>query len=114
MFGSYEVEYGGRRYFGNVSLREFHIFDYNDILYLADVERMAAYPISRRLAELIIHVSSTSGCLVSESVILELRKLNLISDEEEVPPEIPPAGKPAGVAGGADYPVVNISLFLAQ
>ena len=38
MFGPYEIEYEGRRYFGNASLREFHIFNYDGNPYLIDVE----------------------------------------------------------------------------
>ena len=57
MFGPYEIEYDGRRYFGNVSLTEFHIFDYEGNNYLVDVKRKTAHLISPRLAAMISRVS---------------------------------------------------------
>jgi uncharacterized protein len=114
MFGSYELEYEGRNYFGNVSLREFHIFDYSGNLYLADVCSMATYPISSRISDLIGRVASTCGGLVPESAILELRKFKIIADEEDEPPKATSTVLAEEGEARVEHPVVNISLFLAQ
>jgi uncharacterized protein len=114
MLGSYEIEYKGRRYFGNVTLREHHIFDYDSSSYLADVGSMATYPISRRLAGLIGRVVSSFGGLIPEPVILEMRKFKLIAEEEEAPREPRAADESSRVTGRGEYPIINISLFLSQ
>lgn len=64
MFGPYRVEHEGRAYFGNVSLREFHLFNHDGNFYLLDVVNMAAHPISPRLAATVRRVVSSSGCLI--------------------------------------------------
>ncbi|MDA8333474.1 MAG: radical SAM protein [Peptococcaceae bacterium] len=115
MLGSYEIDYEGRKYFGNVSLREHHIFGYNDNLYLVDVERMAAQPVSPRLAASIGRIASAPGTLVPASVMEELRGIGLVfGEEKEETPMAPPESKQGAVPEKAGYPVANIALFLAQ
>lgn len=113
MFGIYQVEYKGQTYFGNVSLREAHVFRYGSNCYLVDVERMAAYPISSRLAALIARAALPSSGLIPESDMIELRKLKLIAEEApslETSPEDESGQPPLK----AEYPVTSIALFLAQ
>ncbi len=114
MFGPYEIEYEGRRYFGNASLREFHIFNYDGNTYLIDVGSMAAHRISPRLAAMIARNASTSGGLIPESEMRELRKLKLIVSEEVTPSEAPPESKSGESRKDVEYPVAGIILLLAQ
>lgn len=114
MFGPYQVDHEGRTYFGNVSLREFHIFEYDGHLYVVNVGRMAAFPISHRLASLIDRVASTFGGLVPESVMIELRKLELIATDEVGPPESSLEGETADSRPKSEYPITTIALLLAQ
>jgi uncharacterized protein len=113
MFGPYEIEYEGRRYFGNVSLTEFHIFDCDGDSCLVDVKRMTSRLISPRLADMIGRVALASGSLISEPVMVELRNLKLIAGEED-PNEIHTEDKPGISPKKDDYPVTGISLFFAQ
>ncbi len=113
MFGPYEIEYEGHRYFGNVSLREFHIFGYDGNSYLIDVERLAAHQISPRLATVITWLASVSGGLIAESEMLELRKLKLVAEEEE-PNEIHTKGETYISPRNGGYPVTTIVLLLSQ
>jgi|GEM_PF-5985478 len=46
MFGPYELEYEGRKYSGNISLRKFHVFRHDGDCCLFDVERLAPRMIS--------------------------------------------------------------------
>jgi uncharacterized protein len=114
MFGPYEIEYEGRRYFGNASLREFHIFNYDGNPYLIEVGSMAAHQISPRLAAMIARVASTSGGLIPESEMRELRKLKLIVSEGVTPSEAPPESKSGESRKNVEYPVTSIILLLAQ
>ncbi|WP_269851219.1 hypothetical protein [Methanosarcina horonobensis] len=114
MLGSYEIEYEGRRYFGNVVLREYHIFEHDNAHYLVDVGNKAVSPISARLASMIKKVDSAFGCLIPESAMEELRKLKLVAGEEDETSEAVADGESIGSCEEFEYPVVNISLFLAQ
>jgi uncharacterized protein len=118
MFAPYEIEYEGRRYFGNVSLREFHIFDYDGNAYLVDVESLTARPVSPRLAVMIGHAASACGGLVPASVVEALRGLKLIEglddDRPETPPEVAPGSEAKAAPGKAEFPIANMALFLAQ
>lgn len=114
MLGSYEIEYEGRRYFGNVVLREYHIFEHDNAHYLVDVGNKAVSPISARLASMIKKVDSAFGCLIPEPAMEELRKLKLVAGEEDETSEAVADGESIGSCEEFEYPVVNISLFLAQ
>ncbi len=113
MFGPYEIEYEGRTYFGNVSLREFHIFNYDGNPYLVDVKSMAAHQISPGVVAVVTRIASIPGGLVTESEMVELRKLKLIA-EAEYPNETHAGDKPGISPSKDDYPVTGIDLFLAQ
>ena len=114
MFGSYQVDYQGRKYFGNVSLREFHIFDYDGNFYLVDVERITACPLTSRLAAIIDQAAFAMGGLIPEPVMIELRRLQLIAGEEESPPAISPEEESLPYPANDEFPVKGIALFLAQ
>ena len=113
MFGPYQIEYEGRRYFSNVSLREFHIFDCDGDSCLVDVKRMTSRPVSPRLADMLRGVASASGSLISEPVMVELHNLKLIAGEED-PNETRAEDRPGIAPQKDDFPVTGIDLFLAQ
>ena len=82
MFGPYQIDYQGHSYFGNVQLREFHLFDYAGNHYLVDVQRVSAKPISLSQATIIERVAWNSGDLIPESTMTELHNLKLVADEK--------------------------------
>lgn len=120
MFGLYEVEYEGRRYFGNVLLKEFHRFSRNGEIYLFAVEQMAAHKISELTSRIIDRVSSSAGGLVPESMVEELRKFDLVHelarDKDDNMPEKADANdaNDCGADKKAELGVRGIALFVAQ
>jgi uncharacterized protein len=108
MLGSYQLEYERQTYFGNVTLREFHIFGYGDHIYLANVEAMTAFSVSPRMADLIRVIAVTPGSLIPVAFVQELRKLQLIP-EGEVPVE---GSRPD--RSRRECSVTNITLLIAQ
>lgn len=116
MFGAYEIEYEGRKYFGNVSLREFHKFRRNGGVYLFVSEKMAAQEISESMSLVIDKASSSSGGLIPEALVEELRKLDLLDEDDGDMSE--KAEMDAGDSGGKDkkteVAVRSIALFVAQ
>lgn len=114
MIGPYEIEHEGRKYFGNVQLREFHVFSCDGDLLFVDVGKMTARQITPRTAAAIRRAASPFCDLIPESVMLELRALDLATGAKDDRPDPPPAGEPAESTGKVKFPVVNISLFLAQ
>jgi uncharacterized protein len=114
MLSPYEIEYEGRRYFGNVLLREYHIFEHDNANYLVDVDNKAVSPISAQLASMIKKVDSAFGSLIPESAIDELRKFKLVAGEEDVPSKAVADSDSAVSCEEFEYPVVNICLFLTQ
>ena len=113
MFGPYEIELEGRRYFGNVALREFHSFEHEGNTYVIDVQSLSAQAVSPRLAGAINRLAMDPGILVPESLMQTLRGLKLVAGEEDAPPKAESSPKPEAQAK-PEFPVVNIGLFLAQ
>jgi uncharacterized protein len=114
MFGPHEIEYEGRKYFSNVSLREHHIVEHDNALYLFDVDSNTAFSIPAQLAATMKKVDSAFGSLIPEAAMAELRKFKLVAGEEDVPSEAVVDSEAAVSGGECDYPVVNIALFLVQ
>lgn len=114
MFGPYEVELDGHRYYGNVGLHECHTFKYANSTYLVDVDRHAAQLISPRVASLIGHLVTKSSLLVSESLMETLRHLKLVAGEEETHDVREPAAQGGAASPKTELSVVNIAMFLAQ
>lgn len=114
MLGYYEVKHKGSTYFGNVSLLEFHRFDYEGNNYLFHVEQMAVRHISHETASAIDHVKSASGGLISEDLMLQIRKLKLVSEEDESSQMTLPTSEPGSFNGKCEYPVTSIALLIAQ
>ena len=113
MFGPYEIGQAGRKVFGNVRLREFHIFDCDGHVYLLDVGRPAVHEISSGLAAAIGRLSLDSGCLVPQSVMEELWGLEIIEDVEPGRDATPEA-HPGPASEKAEFPVQTVYLFLSQ
>lgn len=114
MLGPYEIEYEGRRYFGNVSIREAHVFEYEGAHYLVDVGKKAAFPIPAGLPAIIREVDSAFGSLIPESAMAELRKFGLVAQEEDMQSEPPVDGEAAASGQEFEYPVVSVGLLIAQ
>ena len=114
MFGPYEIELEGHRYYGNVSLREHHAFEYDGSSYVVDVAGVVGHRISPELAALLGRLEVDKGVLIPEVVMEALRGLRLVVGEEDASPERPPDGETAPSPGKPEFPVVNIGLFLAQ
>jgi uncharacterized protein len=122
MFNSYyEIEQDGRKYFGNVSLKEFHNFRQEGENYLFNVATMMPYPLSESVARLVDKVASSfGGGLFSEQSMEVLKKLDLVAGIERQPasPVREPAVgeaelKPADGAASR-HAVSSIALFVAQ
>ena len=96
----YEIEYEGRRYFGNVSLRAFHLFDRDGQAYVVVADAVTAQPISPRLASIIGGVALRGGGLIPAPVMRELRALKLVAGEEGAPSQSP-APPRADISGPA-------------
>ena len=110
----YRIEHHGQVFYGNVSLRDFHVFEYDDAFFLLNVESMAVYPISKKVENLLNRIAAISDGLILKSEICELRKFQLIAGEDYDLPEAAPAGEMGGSKSKHNYIIDNISLFLAQ
>jgi hypothetical protein len=60
----YRIEHHGQVFYGNVSLRDFHVFEYDDALFLVNVESMAVYPISKEVENLLNRIAALSDRLL--------------------------------------------------
>ncbi|WP_428559941.1 MAG: radical SAM protein [Solidesulfovibrio sp. DCME] len=110
MFGPCPVELEGRRYFANVAVRECHTFEYEGNVYLLDVQGLAAHAITPGLAALIGRLGADPSLLLPEAVLEKLRGLGIVVGEGDEA-----ARSQAGPStGAAEFPVVSISLFVAQ
>ena len=112
MFGPYEINYDGQRYFANVSLVEYHIFKAHNAAYLFNVTSHTAFAIPAQLAATCAKVDSVCGDLISETAMAELRKFNLVAEEG-----VPQLGADVEVGcsnENDDFRVVHIVLFVAQ
>jgi uncharacterized protein len=113
----YEIEHGGRKYFGNVSLKPFHRFQHDGAIYVLNVATMKPYWISESVANLVDGVASTySGGLLSEQAMVELRKLDLVANFAHASAVAQPASLEVvtPVAARARNGVSRIALFVAQ
>ena len=115
MLGPYEIQNGGRSFFGNVPLRELHYFDRAGSHCVMDVERMAFHAVSPRLAAEIDRIAASSGALVSRSVMAVLRRLGLVADPaDDAPPDAARTERRGEPPRQSGCPVEEIALFLAQ
>ncbi len=116
MFGPYEIECEGRKYFGNVSLREFHKFRRDGGVYLLVVEKMTVRKISEAMSLVIEKIYSSAGGLVPAALVEELRKLDLLDEDDSDSSE--KTGMDSGNGSGTDkqteFCVRSIALFVAQ
>lgn len=113
MFGMYEITCDGRRYFGNVSLKEFHRFTRNSDTYLFNVEKMTLHKISESKSRIIDRVLSSFGGLVPASMFEELREIDLTDEPQSE--EVDAKGNNCeGVEQTSEFGVRNIALFVAQ
>lgn len=115
----YEIEQGDQKFFGNVSLKEFHLFRQDGENYLFNVATMMPRRITEPVARLVEKVASSfGGALISGRMMEELKQLDLVVGIERQPaPSAPEAlatgAKPADGAA-ARYGVGSIALFVAQ
>ncbi len=118
----YEIEQDGRKYFGNVSLKEFHLFQQDGEHYLFNVATMTPYRVSEPVARLVEKAAySYGGGLLTGQVMDELKKLDLVVgiDHPLTPSTVAPKSdadkaKPAEGAAATRYGIGNIALFVAQ
>lgn len=113
----YEIEQNGRRFFGNVVLKEFHRFERDGQHYLFNVATMTPHRITESLARQIDRLArSFASGFVSEAMMNELRRLGLVAGDEPATPCTPVAAPAATDQGGTSgKPAVgNIALFVAQ
>jgi len=114
MFGPYEIEHEGRRYFGNVTLREFHVFEYDASTYVVDVERLDARPLPPEVVAVISGQALNVWGLIPETLMKTLRSLRLVAHEENAAPPAERGAEPEGAPGPSEFPVTHVGLFLAQ
>jgi len=125
----YEIEHEGKKFFGNVALKEIHPFEYGDDFYLLDVEGMVPHKIPESIYLNIARVSSYPSSLIPEARMQDLRNLNLVQEEEDRPQGSPvnaasnettaPANPNEGENGDGsgkepETGVVSIALLVAQ
>lgn len=119
----YEIEQDGRKYFGNVSLKEFHQFRQDGENYLFNVATMTPYRLSESVARLVDKAAcSFGGGLLPEQTMEELKKLDLVvgidrppapSHEESAADEARPAND-AAAKRPPDRDIRSMLLFVAQ
>ncbi|MEA4856156.1 MAG: radical SAM protein [Solidesulfovibrio sp.] len=114
MFGRFTLELEGRRYYGNVSLRECHAFASGPGNYVFDVQGMVAHAIPPQLTRLIAQLGTDPSALIPEAAMTALRDLGLVAGEEDRPAETGPEPVPGVAAGDPTFPVASVGLFLAQ
>jgi len=118
MLGPYEIEYEGRKYFGNIALREFHVFRHDGDCCLFDVERLTSRMISECEYRTIEKVLMSSESLVSEKTVETLRGHGLVACEDnEAETSAPESTKDAGdddPQKDEAFEVGSIYLFIAQ
>ena len=85
----YEIEHEGKKYFGNVALKEIHRFEYGGEFYLLDVEGMVPHKIPESKYVSIARVSSYPDSLIPDARMQDLRNLNLVEEEKERPQGVP-------------------------
>jgi uncharacterized protein len=113
----YEIEQDGRKYFGNVSLKEFHQFQRDGESYLFNVATMKPHRISEPAARLVDKASASyGGGLLSEQVMDELKRLDLVAgiDSPSAAAPAPDSAKATAGAAKARYGIGSIALFVAQ
>lgn len=113
----YEIEKAGQKYFGNVTLKEFHSFRQDGEFYLFNVAAMMPYRISEPVARLLEKMTSFfGGGLISGQAMEELIKLDLVAGNERRPdPSLSkPGAKAAEDEATTHYAVGNVALFIAQ
>lgn len=117
----YEIEQNGRKYFGNVSLKEFHPFRQDGESYLFNVATMTPYKLSEPVARLVDRAASSyGGGLLSEQTMEELKKLDLVVgfERQSASPaaneQLADKAKHADGTASSRYAVGNIALFVAQ
>jgi len=111
----YVIEREGHRYFGNVWLKDFHIFEQDGERYLFNVESMTPYRITEAVARLVNRASQSFGNgLLPEQDMDEINKLDLAVGMIRPSASAPADGaqQPSGKA--AHYAVSDIALFVAQ
>lgn len=81
----YEVEFEGRRYFGNIIVKEFHVFQFLDDFYLFDVHRVKPYKISEADYLTLSNISPHSINLVTDETMNTLKLFDILEENENVP-----------------------------
>lgn len=114
MYDNYRVQFEGRTWFGNVRLREFHLFEYDGHTCLFDVNSLAAREISPHEAALINHVAVSWGGLIPEKAMMRLRALDLIAEEAQPASETSSAARSGDADKQSSYPINSMSLLLVQ
>lgn len=110
MLNYYKVAHNGQVYYGNILLKECHLFHYNNDSYLVNVEDMNVHSISTQLSKIITTIFVRSDHLISEFDFLIIKKLKLIKENTD----LKKSDITQKIVKKMDYPITSISLFVSQ
>jgi uncharacterized protein len=124
ILGPYEITFNGRKYFGDVALKEFHHFSREGETFLFDVETLLAHKTSGRIALLLNSWPLLNSRPIGEEMMAELGRLDLLRNSPEPQENLlfghaskeSPANEPDRPPSIAEARtgITNITLFLAQ
>ena len=117
MLGAYRIEHEGRAFYGNVALREHHLFGRDGAAYVYDPATMAVRPLPPGLDGLIGRLAANPGCLISAEAMTALEEAGLVDDGAPAAGTggAPPAPAPAEPEAAPPLrAVTSIALFVAQ
>lgn len=121
--GHYEIEQAGRKYYGNVTLKECHLFQEDGRYFLFNVATLKPHQVSAPVARLIEKVASSfGGELISQKSMEVLRQLDLVAGIDLETHTADKTGEHSAEAGAkrdlgavaSPFGVVNLALFVAQ
>ncbi|MFW9882171.1 MAG: radical SAM protein, partial [Candidatus Thorarchaeota archaeon] len=108
----YEINYNDQKYFSNVTLAEYHIFNSHNSNYLFNVKDHNSFRVSDRLVNICEKVNFNPGSLITEEDMEYLYKYNLVAKESL--PKLEENNKEFSSSNEENPSVVNMVLFLAQ
>lgn len=110
MFGPYKITHKGRAYYGNVSLKEYHIVQSNGEYTLFLAQDVKAVPISRQLVQAIVRLMPSPGTLIPDGFMQALREVGLVREGTEKSV----SEKNSAPSCSNEPLVTNMALFVTQ
>lgn len=116
MYGPFEIVYGGRKYFSNIFLKEFHKFSYRGEIYLFNIDRMVVHKLTQSASAAVDKAALSTGGPFPEAMVEVLMKLALVAECDSEAVGIGVSGHSARSGAGAKRGpgVDHIALFVAQ